>query len=99
MRGGSLMLGPVGTRIVAETFLGLLDADPGSTVRRTRRGGRRWRTASDPSASWTCHGSLGSSSPGVTGYLKSLPKKCPARGPGMRAYFVINGVSSPKRGI
>jgi hypothetical protein len=30
VHGGSLMLGPVGTRIVAETLIGLLDADPGS---------------------------------------------------------------------
>lgn len=30
VHGGSLMLGPVGTRIVAETIIGLIDADPES---------------------------------------------------------------------
>lgn len=30
IRGGGLSLGPVGTRIVAETLIGLIDADPGS---------------------------------------------------------------------
>lgn len=30
VHGGYMMLGPVGTRIVAETLIGLLDADPGS---------------------------------------------------------------------
>lgn len=37
--GGSLMLGPAGTRIVAETLIGLLDADPASY----RSAYPRWR--------------------------------------------------------